>query len=156
MTEQARRTLGMVLLLALTASGCSGDGPSLVSLTGKVTEKGQPIEGAAVMFMPTVDGKETQPAQDTTGPDGSFKLLTDGRTGAVPGPYAVTIVKPLPRPASADLADDPFMATMAPGSPNPKGKKAPTGPEQYSFARDVPPEGGVIEFELDKKSADTH
>lgn len=156
MSEHVRRALGLLFILGATAaSGCSGDGPTLVTITGKVTEAGKPVEGAAVMFMPTLSGKDAQPAQDTTGSDGSYKLTTGDRTGVVPGQYLVTIIKPLPGSASASAstgtADDPFMATMAPGTP--KGKKAETGPQQFTFEREVPSQGEALDFELEGKKA---
>jgi hypothetical protein len=150
MMESVCRALGMALILGLTASGCGGGGPSLVTLTGKVTQAGKPVEGAAVMFMPTLSSKDVQPAQDTTGPDGSFTLMTGGRSGVVPGKYQVTIMKALPTPASEAFVDDPFMATMAPGAP--KGKKAGSGPEQFTFEREVPLQGDVFDFELEGKT----
>lgn len=90
--------LALVLTaLAVSAPGCGGEGLELVPVTGKVTFNGEPVDKAEIAFIrdsTVTPSKGPAPAAiTTTGPDGSFKLFTRDREGAVPGKYKVTVQK---------------------------------------------------------------
>ena len=80
----------------LTALGCGGGGPTykVVPVEGKITVDGVPMSsGSPVAFVPDASKNNTLqvvPNAMTTA-DGSYKLLTEGRPGAPPGWYKVTI-----------------------------------------------------------------
>ena len=79
----------LVLGLAFGLTGCGGPSlPKTISVSGKVTYKGQPLKGAAVLFI----AKKGPPAQAVTDASGAFKLGTyKSGDGAVPGEYGVAI-----------------------------------------------------------------
>jgi hypothetical protein len=85
--------VGLVVCLGV-AVGCSGaaeDQPEVFPVSGTVTHKGQPVEGAVVSF--TTEGA-ARAATGTTDAEGKFVLSTYGDgDGAVPGPHKVTVVK---------------------------------------------------------------
>lgn len=134
---------------AMNLAGCGDDGPKLVPVSGTVTMNGKPLEGATIAFSPEPSNKEGQGADDITGPTGNYKAMTRGRSGVVPGKYKVVVTK---TPSSASSAapdafkDDPFMANLKVEVPT-KGKKD-TAKIEGIFDRDVPPEGGTIDFDV--------
>jgi hypothetical protein len=85
--------VGLGLLFGLLL-GCNADSSSLgtVAVSGTVTLKGSPVEGAAVTFVPT--GTGGQSATGLTDSAGKYALttLTSG-DGAVPGQYKVIVTK---------------------------------------------------------------
>lgn len=81
-------------LIGLVAiAGCSKGGvPATAPVTGAVTYRGAPVEGASVMFIPIQAGPK--PATGVTDAQGKFKLSTFGQAdGAIPGQYKVAITK---------------------------------------------------------------
>jgi len=82
---------GMTLQLM---SGCSNSAPArakTVPVSGSVTFKGQPVEGAQVTFMG--DGS-VLPAVAVTDANGKFKCTTySSGDGAIPGEHSVTVSK---------------------------------------------------------------
>lgn len=102
-----------ILIAALVIAGLSGCGRSIkvVAVKGRVTFNGNPVDKAEVCFIReagTPKGEPAPPAIAVTAEDGTFSLITDNRSGAVPGHYRVTvqktnfhdlkIPKPLPKP----------------------------------------------------------
>ncbi|ADB18536.1 hypothetical protein Psta_3881 [Pirellula staleyi DSM 6068] len=80
--------IGLVACFALITTGCGSSG--MVQVAGVVTLDGQPVEGAAVMFMPA----EGRPAEGYTDATGNFLLQTQTPgDGVAPGVYRVTVVK---------------------------------------------------------------
>jgi hypothetical protein len=79
------------LTLLLLASGCGTKNQlGTAAVTGLVTFHGQPVEGAAVTFMP----KSGPVASGKTDSEGRFKLMTvSPGDGAVAGEHAVTVIK---------------------------------------------------------------
>jgi hypothetical protein len=82
----------VVALLGMTFGCQKGDDrPATYAVTGTVTQGGTPVEGAMVNFSPTGDG---QAASGTTDASGKYSLTTFAAgDGAVPGEYAVTVLK---------------------------------------------------------------
>lgn len=91
-----------ILLLA----GC-GSGPKTYSVTGTVTYKGAPVEGADIAFLPVKEDPTVKPAGGATGAGGKFTVKTyfapgDERTGATAGMYKITLQKFPPVTGIAD------------------------------------------------------
>ncbi len=87
-----KQTGFLSLLMAacgLWMTGC-GSGIQTFPVSGKVTQGGQPVEGAAVTFVPAGDG---QSAVGITDASGSYKLMTKTNEGAMLGSYQVMIAK---------------------------------------------------------------
>ncbi len=135
--------------------GCGESGPKLVPVTGTVTLNGKPLEGAVVSFQPDASMPGAMPAEDVTGPDGNYKALTKGRSGVVPGKYKVVVSKSLidMTKVRPEFKDDPFMAQLSLG-PNEGKTTAQRNKEKIegTFDREVPPEGGVQDFDVKRKS----
>jgi hypothetical protein len=92
-----RRPLVNVLAVALAclvAGACNRSSIKLYPVKGKVTYKGQPTEGASIVFQP-VDGAtpEKPMAYGDVKADGTFSLRTEPHgEGAVAGDYNVMIL----------------------------------------------------------------
>lgn len=82
------------LMLAVAIAGCAGaSGAKLAPVTGKVTQGGEPLAGADVMFIP----ESGAPSGGRTDDSGRFELVyNDGRPGAVPGKHQVVISEAAP------------------------------------------------------------
>ena len=122
-------------ILAVAAIGCSSEshvpeGVELHPAGGKVTYKGQPVEGATVTFRPS---GQTASAVAMTNADGTFQLRAFPEAeGAVAGDYTVTVVK---RVAASENVDS--FAEMEKRSQAGQPASAPPAfrslvPEKYS------------------------
>src|SRR5687768_7723562 len=90
--------LHCVLLLLTTISGCGpGNKLGTAPVTGTVTYRGQPVDGATVSFIPDGDGR---PATAITKAGGAYQLTTLDSEGALPGQYTVLVRKMEISPAS--------------------------------------------------------
>lgn len=128
----ARFASGLCAMGLLLASGCGGEShPPTGRVTGAVTYRGQPVEGAQVTFF----AQQGRPGSGVTDAQGKFVLSTFGSNdGAVPGEHVVVISKKESAPASAknpyapgrellpkrygDRGDSPLKATVAAGKAN--------------------------------------
>lgn len=80
-----------VVAVAIALAGCSKPGSIRTSpVSGKVTYKGQPVDGATISFIP--EGA-TRPATAITAAGGLYRLTTLDSSGAMPGKYTVTVRK---------------------------------------------------------------
>jgi hypothetical protein len=116
--RSAARLGAIVATLMLAA--CSGRGPKLHPVRGKVLYLDQPAEGAIVVFQPVNSGPDSPTPSGTVGADGSFTLSTYPHgTGAPAGDYVV-LVTWLP-PNARELENPknklPGRYSMATGSP---------------------------------------
>ena len=88
----------------LLVAGCGPRYPSTVPVTGTVTYRGQPVEGANVLFSrASGDLSKGELAVGKTDANGKFELISHfgsqaSAKGAVPGKYEVTISKHVPPP----------------------------------------------------------
>lgn len=83
-----------VLCGCVLVTGCGAGGPKMNPVSGKVTSKGAPVDGALVVFHPIARQKvnDAKPVA-TTAADGTFQLTTFAlNDGAEVGEYGVTIV----------------------------------------------------------------
>jgi hypothetical protein len=82
------------LCVAFSLVFCSGCGKAntlgTISVSGKVTYKGQAVEGATVSFVPDGTGRAAT-AFTTAG--GAYDLMTLDSPGAIPGQYTVLVRK---------------------------------------------------------------
>ena len=87
------RWMVLSVFFTVLAGGCGTATLPVVQVTGKVTLKGNPIDGAMVTFVP--DESEGRTASGTTGENGEFLIMTQGATkaGCLPGSYRVIISK---------------------------------------------------------------
>lgn len=125
----ARRwAAGMYLhcLLAILAIGCAKGAPTdRVSVSGKVTLNGQPVDGAIVTFASTDSGT---PGAGMTAADGTYKLSVK------PGSYAAMVTK--------------FEVPV--GSPDQPADEIP--PKQLLPAKYGSPMQSPLKFEVEKGS----
>ncbi len=89
-----------LLSLLVLCIGCGTDkGPATVPVSGVVTWKGEPVEGALVVFLPeNASGESMLGAQAETDSAGNFAIQTytgggDMKDGIQPGVYKVTVTK---------------------------------------------------------------
>src|SRR5690242_15458335 len=80
--------------------GCGGGDRKLVNVTGTVTLNGKPLGGADIVFTPDQSNKDAFVGSDVTGPEGNFKVMSNGRAGLAPGKYKVIVTKSLVQIAS--------------------------------------------------------
>lgn len=157
-----RKSLGvwMAVIAFSGAWGCGREeGPNLVKVNGVVTLNGAPLEGAEVLFTPDPSNQRGLAGNDVSGPSGNYKVMTLGRSGLVPGKYKVRVTKSTaekPKTGMSDTEADPYMEQLAAetaakgGQGGRQGVAAPTVITQ-EFDREIPPEGGVQDFDLNDK-----
>jgi hypothetical protein len=89
----------LVFLPCAVGCGAKSEGPETYPVTGVVTLKGAPVDGAVLQFTPTSPDAGIAGAQAMTKPDGAFEVtinLDMGKTtkaGLPPGDYKVAITK---------------------------------------------------------------
>lgn len=79
----------LCIFMAAVSTGCGSSGPKLYPASGTVTYEGKPVDGATVMFTP----QGGRPSIGTTDAAGKFTISTNGKPGAAPGAYTVSIIK---------------------------------------------------------------
>ncbi len=130
----------VALLLLAAASGCSSN---LVTVTGRVTYKGDPVPSTQVRFIPDTEG--VRPATGHTDDDGRFSLrYSTHDAGAVRGKYTVTLQY---APSGAEESHEtPPKASREMKEIIAKCGNASKSPLHY----DITKSGQFIEIELDK------
>lgn len=111
----------LALLLATSLMPGCNFGPTLVPVTGSVTVKGKPAEGAVILLHP--ENKELPTASGVADAQGAFKLVSGlDSPGVQTGKYKVTITWPDPavKPTQAQL----MQGLFEPGPDLLKGKYA--------------------------------
>jgi hypothetical protein len=86
--------LPSVICCLLLISGCSTEPerPATYVVTGQVTYKGRPLEGARVIFVSSSPGG--MPASGLTDSEGFYELTTfESGDGALPGTYGVKVAR---------------------------------------------------------------
>lgn len=167
------RYLSLAAPLAMLAglSGCGG-GPAVLDVTGKVTLRGQPLEGVSMAFVPDPSNREQTPGGATTDSSGGFAALSDGSRGLAPGKYRVGITKwhgtldSAVKNPSEKPTDDPYQAYLAsggglpgirPGPPKSGGKAAKADhaplPVEAQFTIEVTPEKHAFDFDVEQGTA---
>ncbi len=158
--------LAAALAAAAVVVGCGEPGPDLVTVTGTVTQDGQPVVHAAVLFSPLPGNDPMLAGEGITDAEGRYRLVSDERNGAVPGKYHIVINRaagelPPEIAASTDeaFANDPYMASMIASVSKPAPKKKKAGPVviagEYAFDAEIAGKGGAMDFELPKDKPKT-
>lgn len=76
----------------LVLVGCSSSTAPLVSVQGQVRYRGRPVAGGTIVFTPDDQRGGRGPiACARLDDEGRFRLLTDGRQGAVAGWHRITV-----------------------------------------------------------------
>lgn len=87
-----RRSLIWMTIPLVFLGGCGPKHPTVEPVSGKVTFKGEAVEGATVTFF--AEGSGGHPAVGTTGADGTFNLTSyEPNDGAPAGKHTVTVAK---------------------------------------------------------------
>jgi len=89
----------VVLLLSLIfLSGCSGKGPKIAPVTGRVTFKGAPVsDGAKIYFANKEKGVHITAILDA---DGRYRIEMAEGYGLPPGDYGVSLLPPMLQPSA--------------------------------------------------------
>src|SRR4051812_48383729 len=109
--------VGLVSLSCVLIASCSGGGPALAPVTGRVTYKGKPVASAAVSFAP--EGGGARIATGQTDSEGRFTLGTFAiGDGATIGAHRVSVIARGPdRPAKPGETGSGMPGEMMPGDP---------------------------------------
>lgn len=96
--EMIRTCVVMCFGFILSGCGESVEYPATAVVEGKVTLDGQAVDGATITLTPTATEGKTYGARAISGPDGTFKVMTNFSadqdvSGAVPGKYQVSVTK---------------------------------------------------------------
>ena len=87
MLRSSVRGPAVALAVCVALAGCGGSG--VVSVSGKLTYKGQPVTNAFINFVPADGGR---PSMGETDKDGNFSLVYDPQTnGAKVGKHRVFV-----------------------------------------------------------------
>ena len=132
-------TLSVLCALCVITAGCNS-GEKTYAVTGTVTYKNAPVEGAQIALTAAKDVDPLKPGNATTDANGKFSVKTyfapgDERTGAMAGVYKVTLQK---IPASTGIVD-PYKPGGMPKNELP-GKYS--SPLSTPFEKEVKASGG--------------
>lgn len=85
----------LACLCLVVVAGCGGDGYSLATVEGRITDRGQPVAGASVTYQPIAPAKENPGPSSfgITDADGRYRLrtMTDNLPGAAVGRHRIRI-----------------------------------------------------------------
>jgi hypothetical protein len=125
--------IALTALILVAAAGCSGnDFPETYPVTGTVTYRGSPVEGATVILVPSDPALRS--ASGVTDAEGKFSVATyfDPRNqpaGAMSGDYAVTVSKveafKAPEGAKREEIEAAFVKAGPPKTLLPKAYQSP-------------------------------
>ncbi len=78
--------------------GCGSAGPKLIPVSGKIIVGGAPLKSGTINLVADDSKGTTQKGTSagSIGPDGTYKITTDGVDGAPPGWYKVMIITKFP------------------------------------------------------------
>jgi hypothetical protein len=138
------RVQWLVLVSIVVLVGCSGGGRGTASVSGTVLYKNQPVDGAAVTFLPKGGTAESKSASGRTDASGRFTVTTyfgpdEQPEGAMPAEYAVTVTKIDEPPGAYDPLKDPPIKNHLPEKYSTPQKSpltatvTPGGPNQFEF-----------------------
>jgi hypothetical protein len=83
----------LVLVGLFLVAGCEGRAPSQAPVSGKVFYQNQPLPRGTIVFVPDADRGNNGPlAQGSIQAGGSYAIQTEGKPGAMPGWYRVTVI----------------------------------------------------------------
>jgi hypothetical protein len=107
----------LFLLISLFLVGCGSNSLAIVTVEGRVTLNGQPVDKAVVSLIPT--SGQNLPASGVTDSQGKFTLKTvEGareHAGAIPGDFDIIVIKTIGPKVMADA--DGLSGEVDPNSP---------------------------------------
>jgi len=118
-------------LVALAGCGKSeADRIALVTVAGKVTLDGKPLEGVPITFVSDGSNAVKTDGGDVTGSGGTFRAKYRNRDGLAPGKYKVVVGQPSSGPGGSgsvpeSIANDPVMLEMSKQAAASKGGRPP-------------------------------
>ena len=119
-----------LLVSSLLVAGCSGSkGPATSPVSGTVTYKSAPVDGATVVFAPPAGGR---PATGITDAQGRYELFLGDKKGAAPGDYKVTVTKTVTEGQGPELTYEQMSEMQARGETPPGPVTKNVLPEKYS------------------------
>jgi len=135
MNRATFRVRGLTCFLGLLAcTGCSSrSDPALVPVEGKATVGGQPLTVGDVTFFPAEAGGVPLNIVGKIGADGTYKMTTNGKTGAPKGKYKVTVYTMIA--SSSPVAPD---ISKAPPPPKRKVNAKYESPDATDLTIEVP------------------
>lgn len=87
-------SLALCVAALVSLTGCGGN-DGLADVQGRVTDRGKPMPGIVVMYVPDQGGGA--PSGGNTNADGQYRLTySNGKVGAMVGPHTVMISIPEP------------------------------------------------------------
>lgn len=133
------------ILFVFAAAGCGNGENQPVPVSGVVRFQGKPLDGVTVRFHP----ESGQLAFGKTNDQGRFHLTTrSSNDGALPGRYAVTVIK-VEEPPTAHDGSQGYQAYAEPTSQPPFPIKY-TRPDQTTLSAHVTVDGPhTFEFDLE-------
>jgi hypothetical protein len=100
-----RLVIGLALLGPLVA-GCGRGETGLVPVSGRVFYRQRPLAGGTIVFTPDPQrGGRGPQAMARIGPDGSYRLMTGDKAGAVAGWHRITVAPARDQPLPARYRD---------------------------------------------------
>ena len=143
--EAYRCLLAAICCLSCFA-GCNRDagGPAVVEVSGTVTQNGNAVEGANVVFYPEGGGTQSLASQAVTDANGRCALSTHVgggkfKLGIVPGKYGVAITKVDTASIKSTLAPPPNLLPKKYATPKTSGLHVDVAagkPNDFPFALD--------------------
>jgi hypothetical protein len=142
------------MAIVLFAVGCSGGGPELGVVKGKVTMDSQPLSNVLVTFVPEGGGR---PSTGTTNAEGNYSLIFLDKDGALVGKHKVSVTTlSTAAPVTEYPSDSPEYAKQASGTGS-ATQKAPGEPipDKYNtkteLVKEVKSGDNTINLELTSK-----
>src|SRR5207248_3050998 len=105
-TPRCRPLRLLVACCLLGAAGCTKS-EVLFPVSSKVFNGGTPLTAGVVRYIPEGGEKLAGQSTGTIRPDGSYTLYTNGKAGAPPGKYKVTVSTMVPPGPEVTIDDKP-------------------------------------------------
>ena len=123
------------LLGAVLAAGCGGSSVKLVPVKGKVTVGGQPVTSGQVSYLPATEGEGVNakaatgslPALGQIDSNGEYTLFTNGKEGAQPGKYKVTVTPSMVPTGGTTAPTTPYNSKFSDTKNTPLSKEVSSG-----------------------------
>ncbi|WP_406698633.1 carboxypeptidase-like regulatory domain-containing protein [Singulisphaera sp. Ch08] len=149
--------LTSLALLAAGVIGCGGGEAKRYPVHGIITLNGKPYPNATVEFVPDPSNVAISAGNDVTGPEGTFKIASMGRSGLPLGKYKVIVsVKPSEEEEASQKAkyEDEEQRRMALESLgiNPAKQAAKAGKPGGEFQAEVTAGDNALEYDVKSKS----
>lgn len=83
----------LIFCIGILLAGCEEGTPILAPVSGRVSYQNHTLPRGAIVFVPDADrGNNGRLAQGSIQSGGAYTIQTDGKPGAMPGWYRVTVI----------------------------------------------------------------